>query len=111
MAIVGKARARGLDVDVLFEHPDGYSQVRFTSGKVAGTTIHVISDEVEWPEGHPQHRPQPVDEDPTCCCTIEQRAGVDTVPDEELGMYVCGICSKPSREALEKAAAHAGLVW
>ena len=108
---MSRARARGEDVEVLYEHRDGYSQIRFISGLCRGTTINVISDEIEWPEGHPQHRPQPVDDGPTCVCTIEARVGSETVPDEELGMYVCGLCKKPSREALEKAAAHAGLVW
>ena len=105
----GRARCRGHEVEVLDERADGASQIRFLDGIARGTTICVISDEIEYPGD-----PQPVDksvDDVVCRCSDAEKEGSMTVPDDELGMYVCGVCGKPSRLALAKAAAQSGLVW
>jgi hypothetical protein len=126
----GRARCRGHDVEVLDYRSDGSSQVRFISGIMKGTTISVISDEVEYPveivaEGLliPEDA-GPIEvasdvligmaqqpDDVVCQCSDAEKQGTMTVPDDELGMYVCGVCGKPSRLALAKAAAQGGLVW
>ena len=121
----GRARCRGYDVEVLDERGDGSSQIRFISGIMKGTTISVISDEVEYPETDDgaapvvqvnpavvaDSRPAPSSPDVVCQCSDAEKEGTMTVPDDELGMYVCGVCGKPSRLALAKAAAQGGLVW
>lgn len=104
----GRARCRGCEVDVIDDCADGRSQVRFMDGVMRGSTIFVMSDEIEYP-GAPQTAQEAVDV--VCQCSDAEKEGTMTVPDEELGMYVCGVCGKPSRLALAKAAALGGLVW
>ena len=105
----GRARCRGQEVDVIDECLDGRSQVRLLDGVTRGSTIFVISDEIEYP-GNAQTVDDVVD-DVVCQCSYAEKEGTMTVPDDQLGMYVCGVCGKPSRLALAKAAAQGGLVW
>lgn len=100
----GRAHCRGHEVDVLDERSDGSSQVRFLDGVMRGSTVFVISDEIEYPDAPPSVNV-------ACQCSDAEKEGTMTVPDDELGMYVCGVCGKPSRLALAKAAAQGGLVW
>ena len=128
----GRAHCRGHEVEVIDDRADGSSQVRFLDGIARGTTIFVISDEIEYPQqdtivvegvlipedAGPIEVASDVliemtrqDDDVVCQCSDAEKEGTMTVPDNELGMYVCGVCGKPSRLALAKAAAQGGLVW
>ncbi len=113
MSIVtnGRYRCRGQDCIVLKETADGLVQVKWI-GINNGTTVFVLRDEVEGLEPLPEPPMATViDDSPVCSCSAETKRENKAVVDPELGMYVCGACGKPSRQALEKAAAREGIVW
>lgn len=109
----GRYRCRGQDCIVLREASDGAVQVRWV-GINAGMTTYVQRDEVEGLDPLPESDLEPMameDDSAVCWCLTEVKDECEPVMDPEMGMYVCGACGKPSRLALEEAAAREGIVW